>query len=252
MMEPTLNAESHMHDIPSGMVRWREVVLGGASWSHVLKRGTTLRLLDPVGGANVGAMFYNFELLSERYNMPDTLKAQHVAFLTSGRALYSDMGRILVSISNDTSGWHDTICGHSNPVAVTKKFGASSYQQDRNARYRNARDSFLVELGKYGLGARDITANVNFFSKVVVKNDGSLSFDPSHAKAGAYVDVRAEMNTLVVLNTCPHPLDPKTKYEPAPVHLAIWESGPVAADDPVRMFRPENARGFTNTERYFL
>src|SRR6202171_3340795 len=90
-------------------VLWEETIHGGAAWSHVLKRGTALRITDLQGGANVGAVFYNFECPAERYNMPDTLKAQHVARLTKGFVLYSDMGRILCSIIDDTVGWHDPI-----------------------------------------------------------------------------------------------------------------------------------------------
>ena len=239
-------------DIPEAKIRFRDVVPGGSSWSHVLKRGTTLRLIDPQGGANVSALFYNFELLLERYNMADTLKAQHVACLTQGCALYSDMGRILVSIPNDTSGWHDTISGCSNAGIVTHKHGESSFQEHRNRWHRNGRDSFLVELGKYGLGARDLVANVNFFSKVVVQHDGAMLFDPRHGKPGAFVDLRAEMNTLVILNTCVHPLAPAGPYDPRPVHLVVSTSRPPGPDDVVRRFRPENARGFINTERYFL
>ena len=39
--------------------------------------------------------------------MPDTLKAQHIARLTAGFVLYSDMGRMLCSVTGDTVGWHD-------------------------------------------------------------------------------------------------------------------------------------------------
>ena len=60
-------------------VLWEETVQPGATWSHVLKRGTSLRITDLEGGANAGAIFYNFECPVERYNMPDTLKAQHIA-----------------------------------------------------------------------------------------------------------------------------------------------------------------------------
>src|SRR5579859_7749918 len=97
---------------------WEEVLPGGATWSHVLKRHTALRLRDMEGGANVGAMFYNAENPVERYNMPDTLKAQHIARLTKGFVLYSDMGRILCSISEDTCGWHDPLSGHSAAALV--------------------------------------------------------------------------------------------------------------------------------------
>jgi hypothetical protein len=239
-------------DIPEDKIRFREVVLGGASWSHVVKRGSTLRLIDPQGGANVSALFFNYELLVERYNMSDTLKAQHVAYLTTGRALYSDMGRILVSLTQDTSGWHDTICGHSTAAIIEKKYGPATFQEHRNRYHRNGRDSFLVELGKYGLGAKDLVPNANFFSKVTVDEAGALHFDETHARQGAFVDLRAELNTLVVLNTCPHPLAPAGNYAPKPVHLVVYSSDPAGPDDVVRTFRPENARGLEITDRYFM
>jgi urea carboxylase-associated protein 2 len=247
-----MNDTAPATEIPAEKIRFRETVHGGASWSHVLKRGATLRLIDTQGGANVSALFFNFELLVERYNMPDTLKAQHVGFLTRGCALYSDMGRILVSIPHDTSGWHDTICGCSHAAMVEDKYGVARYQQHHNKFHRNGHDSFLIELAKYGLGARDLVANVNFFSKVVVGSDGATTFKTGHAKPGACVDLRAEMNTLVVLNTCVHPLAPGGVYDPKPVDLVVWTSPPPGPEDVVRKFRPENERGFINTERYFL
>src|SRR4028119_379782 len=155
-------------------VLWEELIQPGATWSHVLKRGTAVRIVDIMGGANVGAMFYNAELPVERYNMPDTLKAQHIARLTKDFVLYSDMGRVLCSVVSDSVGWHDPIGGLSNAAMVTAKYGLSSYQESRNDYHKNALDSFLVELGKFGLGARDLTANVNFFSKVQVGLDGMM------------------------------------------------------------------------------
>jgi uncharacterized protein YcgI (DUF1989 family) len=64
--------------------------------------------------------------------------------------------------------------------------------------------------------------------------------------------LRAEMNVLTILNTCQHPLDPNPEYAPKPVQLSISRAAPVEPDDPCRLSRPENARGFTLTERYFL
>jgi urea carboxylase-associated protein 2 len=233
-------------------VLWEETIQPGASWSHVLKRGTSLRLVDLEGGANVGAIFYNFECPVERYNMPDTLKAQHIARLSAGFVLYSDMGRILCSVIADTVGWHDPIGGASNARLIEKKYGASSYQESRNDCHKNGRDSFLIELGKWGLGPRNLTANVNFFSRLSVDETGGMNFVPGNSKAGDSVELRAEMNVLVILNTCQHPLDPNPKYQPKPVQVAIRQATAPAADDPCRISRPENGRGFTLTERYFL
>jgi uncharacterized protein len=237
-------------DSPS--ILWEETVQPGASWSHVLKRGTVLRITDIQGGANVGALFYNFECPVERYNMPDTLKAQHIARLTENYVLYSDMGRILCSIVKDTVGWHDPIGGCSHAAGVKAQYGESRYQDARNDCHRNGRDSFVVELGKWGLGPRDLVPNVNFFSCVTVSEDGVMAFREGNSAPGSYVDLRAEMNVLTVLNTCMHPLDPSPTYAPRPVQISIRRGEAPAADDPCRLSRPENGRGFTLTERYFL
>jgi urea carboxylase-associated protein 2 len=231
---------------------WEETLQPGASWSHVLKRGTKLRITDVEGGANVGAIFYNFECTAERFNMPDTLKAQHIARLTTGNVLYSDMGRVLCSITADTVGWHDPLGGCSNAALVREKYSEATYQDHRNAYYVNGHDRFLVEMGKWGLGPRDLMANVNFFSRVDVSADGAMTLHAANSKAADYIDLRAEMNVLVILNTCQHPLDPSAAYQPRPAQLSIIPSAPAGPDDPCRLFRPENARGFTLTERYFL
>jgi uncharacterized protein len=233
-------------------VLWEETVQPGATWSHVLKRGTALRITDTDGGANAGTLLYNFGCPAERLNLPDTLKAQHIARLTEGFVLYSDMGRILCSVTADTAGWHDAISGCSNASLVKAKYGEARYQEHRNEFHQNAKDGFLVELAKYGLSPRDFSPNVNFFSKVVVEEDGSMHFQDGPARPGCYVELRAEMNVLAILNTCQHPLDPNPNYEPKPVHLAVKRVAEPAPDDPCRISRPENARGFTLTERYFL
>jgi urea carboxylase-associated protein 2 len=228
-----------------------ESLRGGQMWSRVLRRGQRLRLVDLEGGAAVAALFLNADDFSERYNMPDTLKAQHIARLTAGSVLYSDMGRILCSIVADSCGWHDTITGHATHKHSLAKYGAGSYQRLRNDFHRNTRDNFLIELGKYGLGKRELVANVNFFVKVAVGDDGALSYVAGHSRANAFVELRAELNTLVVLSNTPHPLDPAPAYAPRPVALSIRAGEPAPADDPCRLSRPENQRGFSLTERYF-
>ncbi len=240
-----------LQPIPEKRLLFEETVPGGAMWSGVLRRHHALRLADLEGGANVSMLLFNREQMLERYNMPDTLKAQHVAYLTKGRVLYSDMGRILCSITEDTSGWHDTVCGLGDAALCRAKYGRTRYQEQRNDFHRNGRDQMLTELAKWGLGARDLVPNLNLFSKVTAGDDGNLRFDMGHARAGAAIDLRAEMHVLVVLNTCQHPLDPNPAYAPKPVKLEVYRADPPGPDDPCRRSRPENERGFINTERMF-
>jgi uncharacterized protein YcgI (DUF1989 family) len=110
----------------------------------------------------------------------------------------------------------------------------------------------LIELEKYGLGKRDMVPNVNFFSKVQVAEDGGMNFVPGNSQAGSYVELRAEMNVLVILNACQHPMDPSPVYLAKPLMLSLRRVATPAADDICRMSRPENQRGFTLSERYFL
>lgn len=227
-----------------------ELVPGACHWSVELARGYALRLTDVEGGANCAALFYNARNHLERYNMADTLKAQHTAFLTRGHCLYSDMGRILVSLVEDSVGWHDAICGVGNAALTRERFGVSTYQTARNACHRNGRDSLLVELGKWGMGLPDLVANVNFFSRVAVDDLGGLHYTVGHSPAGSQVLLRAEMDTLVVLDTCPHPLDPATVWAPKPVCAELLWVGEAADDDVCRLSRPENARGYANNARY--
>jgi urea carboxylase-associated protein 2 len=223
---------------------------GGKHWSLTVRAGVRMRLIDQRGGANVGMLFYNPLNPLERYNAPDTLKCQHTFKLTQGHCLYSDMGRIFCSVIEDTVGWHDTVCGNSDRALVAGRWGERSYQQYRNDWTQNGHDAFLVEGGKYGLGRRDLAANVNWFSKVWVADDGALNFVAGHSKPGAHVDLRFEMDTLVLLHTCPHPLNTAADYPRCPVGLQLHKADPVADDDLCRNSRPENGRGFANTELY--
>ena len=230
---------------------WEETLRGGSHWSGVLRRGLALRLVAHGPDANVAALFYSREQPIERYNMADTLKAQHTAHLTTGCVCYSDMGRILCSITADSCGWHDPLGGLTSTALLEARYGSTSFQQHRNDRFVSGRDAMLVELGKYGLCERDLVANINFFSKVVVDDTGDMHLATGHCREGDAIDLRFEMDTIVVLHNGPHPLAHGPGHSP-PVLLQCWRAGPAAADDPCRSRCPENARGFTNTERYCL
>jgi urea carboxylase-associated protein 2 len=239
-------------EFPMTNLLYQDTLPGGKHWSMTLKRGTLLRLIDVEGGANLGMLFYNPANPLERYNAPDTLKCQHTFKLTKGNCLYSDMGRIFCSIVEDSVGWHDTACGNTNKAMVAARWGVKTYQDCRNDWQLNGHDSFLVEAGKYGLGRRDLVANLNWFSKAAAADDGTLAFDPDNSPAGSFVELRFEMDTLVLLHSCPHPLNPAPQYPRKPVTYELRCAPPVAEDDFCLNFRPENRRGFENNRLFHL
>lgn len=225
----------------------RETLRGGEKWSRVLPRHTALRLIDPTGRAAVAAFLFNARQPLERYNMPDTLKAQHTAFLTAGRCCFSDMGRVLCAITADTAGWHDTITGHLDAAGTRARWGEGTYQVRRNDWHRNTRDNALIEFAKHGLGERDLHANLNLFVEVRADADGRLHWART-PKPGAMVELRLEMEVLVVLSNTPHPFDPSPVYDPPPVGLELHSVPAPGADDPCRTGRPECGRAYQLTE----
>lgn len=233
------------------MKQYQTIIPGGGHWSLKIRRGVQMTLTDIEGGGNLGMLFYNPDNLLERYNAPDTLKGQHTFKLSEGHCLYSDMGRIFCSITKDTFGWHDTVCGNSNSNTVKQKWGKRDYQIDRNNWQQNGYDSFLVELEKYGLGHRDLAANVNWFSKVKTNKDGQLSLEPIN-KPGAEITLRFEMDTLVLLHACPHPLNSSNTYPCKGINIELSQAAEIKDDDKCINFCDENKRGYTNNQLYYL
>jgi len=231
---------------------YEELVPGGGHTSFVLKRGQLLRITDLEGGANASLLLLNAAEKSERLNLPDSLKCQHTAKLTAGHCLYSDMGRVLAAITADTCGWHDSFGGVLNATEVQEKYGNGNYQQLRNGFFRNGVDNLLVEMGKWNLNLQDLLMCLNLFSKVTVDSNGCFHFQPGNSKAGDYIELYAPMDTLVVLTALQHPMDPSPDYAPKPLQLSWHKVESDGISVLCRTSRPENQRGFHNTERLYI
>jgi uncharacterized protein len=237
--------------IESNLILLDEKIPGGGYWHGIVKRGNTLRIVDLEGSMGVSLICYNADSPIERLNVADTSKIQFNAFLKKGMVLYSDMGRILFSITEDNSGYHDLICGCSNAATNRAKYGEGEYNKYGNNDYNNSRDNFLKALGKRGLTKKDLMPNLNLFSRVVVRPNGDLEYGIDCEKAGNFVDLRAEMNVLVVISNCPHVLHPSREYNPKPIQVTVWKSLTPTADDLCRNANPEVVRGFINTDALF-
>lgn len=221
----------------------REIIPGGWYWGMVIPRDRTLRIVNG-GTGGVSALFWSIDDTSERYNAGDTVKVQWHANLSKGRVLFSDMGRVLMSITDDTTGGkHDFIAGGSTPSSNLRKYGDDTL--------RNSRDNFRLAVGKYGMGVRDVPPCVTFFAGVSTGEDGRFTWTGGHDKAGDYVELRAEMNVLAVLSNCPHPLDPSPLYAPKPIEAILWTSPEPDDDDLCRTATEEAVRGFENTDPLF-
>jgi urea carboxylase-associated protein 2 len=230
---------------------WSKTIPAGGKWSGRIGRGKLLRFTALGEGANVSLLLYNAEDLTERYNMPDTLKAQHTSHLTRGHVLMSDNGRVMASNVADTLGWHDTIAGYTTRAFTDETYGVTRYQELRNDWLRSGQENFAMELVRNGLGVKDLVSPVNLFSKVSCDEEGNMHFHPGHCAAGDSVTLRTEMDILLVLSNTPNPLDSRTTYPAVPVLLDVLPAAPVNADDECVTHCPENRRAFENTWAYY-
>lgn len=230
---------------------WTITLRPGDKWSGIVGRGKQLRFTALEAGANVSMLLFSARDLTEKYNMPDTLKAQHTSHLTTGHVLMSDNGRVLAGIIQDRVGWHDPLGGCTTRAATNAKYGKTRYQELRNEWLRCGYENMTVELVRNGLGTRDAGPVVNLFSKVYCDEDGGMHFSPDHCPNNGTVTLRMEMDVLVVLSNTPNPLDPRTAYPSVPVRLEIAAAAPVDAKDVCVTHCPENRRAYENTWDYY-
>jgi urea carboxylase-associated protein 2 len=232
--------------VPHDRLFWDETLAAGDYASRVLERGSRLRIEDTEGDACVSLLVYSADRPQERLNVADTVKVQWQAYPARGTLLLSDMGRVLLSITEDTSGRHDTFSAPSSAWSNERKYGKG----DNHGPFPNARDRFKLALAKHGLSRRDIGPSISFFRGVRVESGGSLSFTGSAEPAAEphFVELRAEMRVLVVLANTPHVLDPGTEYRAGHVRLLAWHGYGTAPDDEIRTSTPERLRAFESVE----
>jgi len=203
--------------VPGRVVR-DDVVRPGDGWAEVVRRGQRLRVIDTAGKQGVDFLCYAAADPEERYHAANTMKKARTILLTTGHVLYSDVARPMFTIVADTCGRHDTIGGCCSAPSNRLMYGVEGVP--------GCRETFLRLLGRHGMGRRDIVANVNFFSNVPVSPDGGLAetvFVDGLSKPGDYVDLRAEMDALVLISNCPQVNNPCAGLDPTPVRVLVWE-----------------------------
>lgn len=215
-----------------------ETIPGGWYWSTALKRGESIRIEQGGPASTVALVAWNAADTSERLNLADTVKVQWTTALGKGRVIFSDMGRVMFSIAEDSSGAHDCLMGGSTAASNAAKYP--------DVKTRNTRDNLVLVAGKLGLERRDIPVALNLFAPVGVDDEGGFQWHSQLTNNDDYVELRAEMDLIVGFSNCPHPLDPDPVYMPKTVKVTRVRSASPAADDLSRTATAEAVRGFEN------
>jgi urea carboxylase-associated protein 1 len=197
-------------------------VLAGDPFVCEIKQGQFVRIVDLEGNQAVDTLFYNAHDYADRYSAQDTIRDQRNIYLTTGTRLISTLRNVMLTIVADTCGRHDTLGG-----ACSAESNMVRYALEKHSMHA-CRQSFLKgaldwsTTSGHTLDKRDLTANINFFMNVPVTPEGKLTFEDGVSDAGKYVELRAEMDVLLVISNCPQLNNPCNAYNPTPVSVLIW------------------------------
>lgn len=187
-------------------------------WSGIIRKGQTLRIVDSFGQQAVDTLFYRADDFAERYSAQDTLQAQGAAYITTGTRLISNEGNVMLTVTADTCGRHDTSAGACSCESNIVRFG-------EHTKFEHAcRENFLIEVSRHGMGKRDIVPNINFFMNVPIAPSGDLVIDDGISAPGSYVEMVAEMDVLCVISNCPQINNPCNGFNPTPVGVRIYDA----------------------------
>jgi uncharacterized protein len=198
-----------------------ETVAAGEPWVGRVALGQTLRIVDLEGNQAVDTLFYNAHNCEEHYSAGDTIRHSGNLYLTTGVHLFSNLGERMLTITEDTCGRHDTLGGACSAESNTVRYALEKRHM------HSCRDNFLLALAQHevDLTKRDLPSNINFFMNVPVSPEGGLTFADGISAAGRYVQLRAQMDVLVLISNCPQLNNPCNAYNPTPIQILIWATG---------------------------
>jgi urea carboxylase-associated protein 2 len=229
---------------PTALV-WAETVAPGGYSHKVVARGTRIRFDDPTGDACAHLLLFNAAQPVERLNVADTQKIPWQAYLGENHPLLSGDGRVLATVTGDTSGQHDAFCGTSSDLWNERKYGDAA----PHGPSPSGRGLFGKAAAKHGLTERDLPPSVSLFQGIRVEPDGALSWQGS-AGPGTAVELVAELPLLLLVANVPHPLDPRPDYIVGPLRVHAWRGRPTGGSDDRFTATPELHRAYLNTHDY--
>jgi hypothetical protein len=200
---------------------FRNTIAAGDYWMHVIKKNQVLRILDLEGNQAADTLFYSAADPGERYSAMDTIREQGNVYLTAGTQLLSNVGNAMLEIVADTCGRHDTLGG-----ACASESNTVRYALEKKCMHA-CRDSWMLAVAEneqFGMSKRDITHNINFFMNVPVSPEGGLTFADGISEAGKYVELKAQMDVIVLISNCPQLNNPCNAYNPTPIEVLIWNA----------------------------
>jgi uncharacterized protein len=160
-----------------------------------LKRGEQLRVIDPEGGQTGDLVAFSQDG-RQRLSNGRTFDYGGKIYVSTGDVLWSDCSNPMMTIVADQVGRHDFLYCACSLEMYRIQYGTAGY-------HANCTDNLCSALRELGIEPGSLPTPLNLFMNVEVAADGRLVFAPPKSRAGDSVVLRAEMDLVIALSSCP-------------------------------------------------
>lgn len=184
-----------------------------------LEAGSTAKITSPEGAQVVDAWAFGLPDLTEYLSAEHTRSTLEKLIPAEGDTLYSNRRRPILTIVEDTSpGIHDLLLSACDQERY-RLLGVA-------APHRNCADNLYAALRELKLEVSRIPSPFNIFENVTVTASGGLAIAPPLVGPGNAITLRAEIDLVLVLSSCPMDIALTNGLDrrPKPVHVAIQEN----------------------------
>jgi len=188
-------------------------------------QGQVLRIVLPDGAQVVDLDAFNSEDLRERFSSSET-RSIYGGHLKIGDQLLTipPWQRPILTITGDTVPHqanergaisHGILYGRCSRALRKIRYGSDT---------PGCQDNIAAAIAEYGLTELDVHDPFNVFMNTGLDENDKLFFIDPDARPGDYLEMRAEVNCLIAISTCP---GRSSGPEPHTVHFEIYDgTGP--------------------------
>jgi uncharacterized protein YcgI (DUF1989 family) len=187
---------------------WQRELPRNVGFAFDMKAGQSVRITSQT---IIDFVCFCRENLRERFDQARTKANQRKIFISTGDQLISKLNNTMMTIVEDTfEGHHDLqegMCSRKrHELAAAKGIWEKTYGRPLSEMPpRGCTENLGTALAPYGIAVEDVPSPFNIFQHMIIHADtGELAHSRLRPKPpGAHVTLRAEMNLLAALSTCP-------------------------------------------------
>ena len=166
-----------------------------------LKAGQAIKIINTYGSQVVDTWCFNASDMEEFMSMEHHRVITQSMFPVEGDFLYTNNRRAILLLEKDTSpGRHDTLMAACDTYRYNM-LGSTGYHD-------NCTDNLHSALSTLNLVSNKCPSPLNLWMNIPFKENGKINFDLSLASPGDYIILRAQIDCIVVMSTCPQDMVP--------------------------------------------